>query len=305
MESNLRPFFVHKFLNTSRCSGIQTPDRETWISQASLQTPPVPARLLTIVIISFWFVMTGMLMKSIWFPADSLLAEVQPGAVFQLIAARGEASVLDIYDDRKIVGHLNIQTNRFRHSQRHTIKVRMNGKVSLTHPLLAGTSLEIMSWVDFDHAGEILAFDAQFSTGRNALVLKMSQTNRAAAPEIVLTNNLKVIFDSKTFPTDKLESNPVISLLLATVGITPTELEAMRKQAETQASEFEIVAREGSFDLNGNERQGYILKMGLPGRPGFRLCVENTGEIVRLETPTTFQLITETIRPLDAPVAAP
>lgn len=271
----------------------------------SSKPPPVPARLLTISILSFWFIMTGMLMKSIWFPADSLLAQVQPGAVFQLIAARGEASVLDIYDDRKIVGNLNIQTNRFRHSQRHTIKVRMNGKISLSHPLLAGTNLEIMSWVDFDHAGEVLAFDTQLSTGKNAFVLKMSQANRAQAPEIVLTNNQKVVFDSRTQPSDRLEANPVIAVLLATVGITPKEMEAMRKQAETQAAEFQIEAREGSFDLNGNERQGYILKMGLPGRPGFRLCVENTGEIVRLETPTTFQLITETIRPLDAPVPAP
>lgn len=249
--------------------------------------------------------MTGMLMKSIWFPADSLLSEVQPGAVFQLIAARGEASVLDIYDDRKIVGHLNIQTNRFRHSQRHTIKVKMNGKVSLAHPLLAGTNLEIVSWVDFNHAGEMLAFDAKLSTGRNAIVLKMSQANRAAQPEVVLTNAGKTLFDSRTLDGGKVESNPVIALLLATVGITPTDLEAIRKQAETQAAELQIDAREGSFDLNGDERQGYILKMGLPGRPGFRLCVENTGEIVRLGTPTTFQLITETIRPLDAPVAAP
>lgn len=259
----------------------------------------MPARFLTIGITGFWLVMTGLLMQSIWFPADSGLTRVEPGAVFQLVAARGEPSLLDIYDDRKIVGRVNVQATRLRQNQRHNIKLRINGTLQLNHPLTAGLSLELTSSADLSHRGEVQAFDAKLSTGKKAggPVINLRQTAPDQPPSIVLEHNGVVIFDSRSAGPGGMEAQPLLALLLGSFGISPKEVTAARNQAEQRAAALVLDARQGTFDLAGSKRQGFVLTLGEPGRPGFRLCVENTGEIVRLETPTSFHFLTETLRP--------
>jgi hypothetical protein len=261
----------------------------------------VPARFLTLAITGFWIVMTVLLLQSIWFPADSRLTRVEPGAVFQLIAARGEPSLLDIYDDRKIVGKINVQATRLRQNQRHNIKLRINGNLQLNHPLMAGLNLDLTSSADLSHHGEVQAFDVSITTGKNALGINLKQTGPDQPPTIVLEQNKMILFDSRTLGAEGLESHPIVAILLGSFGISPKDVAAARGQAEKQAAAMVLEARQGTFDLAGTPRQGFVLTLAEPGRPGFRLCVENTGEIVRLETPTSFHFLTETLRALPSP----
>ena len=242
--------------------------------------------------------MTGMLVQSIWFPADSRLMKVDPGAVFQLIAARGEPSALDIYDDRRIVGQITILATQLRQGARHPMKLRLNGRMNPDLPLLAGVKLELESWAELDHAGDITAFDLQLSTGKNGMILKISQTNPGVPPTLLLTQAGTVLLDSGTRPQENAETSPLATLLLGMLGISQAELTAIRQQAGTDASRMVIEARQGKFDLAGRERQGFVVTLGAPGRRGFRMCIENTGEIVLLETPVAYQFVTESLRPV-------
>ena len=242
--------------------------------------------------------MSGMLVQSIWFPADSRLMKVDPGAVFQLIAARGEPSALDIYDDRKIVGQITILATQLRQGARHPMKLRLNGRMNPDLPLLAGVKLELESWAELDHAGDITAFDLQLSTGKNGMILKISQTNPGVPPTLLLTQAGTVLLDSGTRPQENAETSPLATLLLGMLGISQAELTAIRQQAGADASRMVIEARQGKFDLAGRERQGFVVTLGAPGRRGFRMCIENTGEIVLLETPVAYQFVTESLRPV-------
>lgn len=258
----------------------------------------MPVRILTLAIIGFWIVMTGMLMQSLWFPADSRLTKIDPGAVFQMVAARGEPSTLDVYDDRRIVGHLTVGTTRLRQDQWHPLKLRLNGKIRMDHPLLTGVNvLELESWAELDHGGQVRAFEVRLATGKNGIVLTVSQSAPEVPPVLLLKRDTTVLLDSRTLTDDPGASNPLVTLLLGTFGISLEDLSVIRQQAENQASGMAVEARQGKFDLGGTARQGFILKFGRPGQPGFRLCVENTGEIVRLETPTSYQLLTDSLRP--------
>lgn len=239
-----------------------------------------------------------MLVQSIWFPADSRLMKVDPGAVFQLIAARGEPSALDIYDDRKIVGQITILATQLRQGARHPMKLRLNGRMNPDLPLLAGVKLELESWAELDHAGDITAFDLQLSTGKNGMILKISQTNPGVPPTLLLTQAGTVLLDSGTRPQENAETSPLATLLLGMLGISQAELTAIRQQAGADASRMVIEARQGKFDLAGRERQGFVVTLGAPGRRGFRMCIENTGEIVLLETPVAYQFVTESLRPV-------
>jgi hypothetical protein len=251
-----------------------------------------------VIIIGFWTVMTGMLVQSIWFPADSRLMKVDPGAVFQLIAARGEPSALDVYDDRRIVGQITILATQLRQGARHPIKLRLNGRMNPDLPLLAGVKLELESWAELDHGGEVLAFNLRLATGKNGMVLQVSQPGPEVPPSLLLTQSGAVLLDSGALPRENAESSPLATFLLGLLGISQAELTAIRQQAGADASKMVIEARQGKFDLAGRERQGFVVTLGAPGRRGFRMCIENTGEIVLLETPVAYQLVTESIRPV-------
>ena len=242
--------------------------------------------------------MTGMLVQSIWFPADSRLMKVDPGAVFQLIAARGEPSALDIYDDRRIVGQITILATQYRQGARRPIKLRLNGRMKPDLPLMAGVTLELESWAELDHEGDITAFDLDLKTGKNGMILKISQTGPKVPPTLRLTQAGTVLLDSAALPQENAEASPLATFLLGMLGISPAELAAIRQQAGADASRMVIEARQGKFDLAGRERQGFVVTLGAPGRRGFRMCVENTGEIVLLETPVAYQLVTESLRPV-------
>jgi hypothetical protein len=260
----------------------------------------MPARLLTISIIGFWLVMSGMLVQSIWFPADSRLSHVNPGAVLQLIGARGEPSVLEIYDDRKIVGRLSVQANRIPSTQpdrRPLVKMTLNGRMQLKHPLFAGVNLTLDALAVLDHGGEVRSFHLNLSTGANGLLLIAAQPKPDAGVLIRLTQDRKEIFNSSIDPTKPLEENPWISALLTSFGVSPDDLMAVRRRAESQAAGVGVDARQGEFEIEGRKRQGFVLKFGTSGQPGYRLSVENTGEIVRLETPTAYHLLSEGLRP--------
>ncbi len=241
--------------------------------------------------------MTGLLMQSIWFPADSQLTKVSPGAVFQLITSRGESSSLDVYDDQRIVGSLTVQAVATSLDQRKKMKLRLNGRIHLDRAPFSGITLTLESWADLDHDGNVLAMQLHLKTGDPGIMLMISQKAKEKEPVVLLKQNNVVLFDSTVLTGGKLESSPMIALLLGTLGISPSEFSIIQQQARAQTDLVEIEARQGEFDLGGTTRQGYILKIGTPGKPGFRLCVENSGEIVQVETPTSYRLLTESLRP--------
>ena len=241
--------------------------------------------------------MSGMLLRSIWFPADSRLAEVNPGAVFQLIAARGESSALDIYDDRRIVGHLSVMATPVPNSTPARTHFNLNAQINLDSALLPGTKLDLNCQMYLDREGNPQSWLLSLATLKPKLNLVLAQTSPEAAPSVLLKQNGQVLLDSSSLKPGKPEANPLVALLLGTLGVSYADFQAIRAEAEVKAEGIRIEARQGKFELGDSTRQGFILKIGTPGKPGFRMCVDNTGEIVRLETPVSYHLMTESVRP--------
>ena len=262
----------------------------------------VLSRLLTATIFGFWICMTGILLRSIWFPADSRLTEVNPGAVFQLIAARGEGSALDIYEGRRIVGNLSVLAlPGKRLGQQNVTNLKLNGQLDLNSPLLPGTRLDLNCQLDLDRDGNVLSSLLTLSTSKPNLKLVLGQTSPDAALSVLLEKDARVLVDSTLGGHGNTQANPMIALLLGSLGMSYADFNAVQAEAEGKAASMRIEARQGEFELGSTTRQGFVLKIGSPGKPGFRMCVDNTGEIVLLETPVSYHLMTESLRPETPP----
>ena len=156
--------------------------------------------------------MTGILLRSIWFPADSRLTEVNPGAVFQLIAARGEPSALDIYEGRRIVGNLSVLALPGRSPERGLVtNLKLNGQINLNNLLLPATRLDLNSQMELDRDGVAHSFLLTLSTTQPKLKLAVGQTSPGAAPSVYLEQNGNVLIDSHLPEHSKPEANPMVA----------------------------------------------------------------------------------------------
>ena len=266
------------------------------------QTPNVLVpRILTATIIGFWVLMTGILFRSIWFPEDSGLTQVDPGAVCQLIAARGEGSALDVYDDRVRVGNLSIEAAPVTKGGETLTRLKLSGLIRLGSGVLSDTNLNLNGWLELNPLGNLQSYRLTLITNKPAFELTMGQVSPHVAPALLVKQGRTVLMDSTLPSKGTGEGNPLMGLILGTLGLSGSEFKQIQAEAEAAAAAVKIEARQGKFDLAGTTRQGFVLRIGAPGKPGYRICVENTGEIVRLETPVSYHLLTEALRSDIAP----
>ena len=256
-------------------------------------------KFAAVLIVGFWLCMTGLLLRSIWFPADSGLTVVEAGAVLELVAARGEVSALDIYDDRRLVGHLTVQATKVGMGAEALVRLRVNGQMSLNSALLPGAEMDLNCLMELDRAGQPQRFDFSVGTNKPRFQLMVEQSSGEGGARVRLTREGQVILEAAADGAAGAEESPMVGMLLGVLGISVADFKAMRGQAEEAASALRVEARQGEFTLGEELRQGFVVTAGRAGQRGFRMCVENTGEIVKVETPVSYHLLTESLRARD------
>lgn len=258
------------------------------------------SRLISILIIGFWLLMTGLLMRAIWFPGDSRLDKISPGAVLRVIAARGEPSHLDIYENRRVVGKLNVSPMSPQLSgKKQKIRLHLDGTLDLR---IQAQKLTVTGDVLFSHEGELAGIDLKLLLKSQKLELTIRQDGAGQEPTLRLTMLGMTLLDTSrnVREGEVLEANPSIALLLSFAGISPADLESARQKAEVEASATSLDARQGEFELSGRKHRGYVISVLRQNTPAFRMCVENTGQIMSIETPVSYRLITDDINERDA-----
>lgn len=257
------------------------------------------SRLISVLIISFWLLMTGLLMRAIWFPGDSRLDKISPGAVFRVIAARGEPSHLDIYENRRVVGKLNVSPMSPQLSgRRQKIRLHLDGTLDLR---IQAQKLTVTGDVLLSHDGELTGMNLKLLLKSQRLELTIRQDEPDQEPVLKLTMLGMTLLDTSenVREGEVLEGNPSIALLLSFAGISPADSESIRQKANVEASATNLDARQGDFELSGRKHRGYVISVLRHNTPAFRMCVENTGQIMSIETPTSYRLITDDLNERD------
>lgn len=267
-----------------------------WVVDVSfaIQCPVIP-RLFSILIIGFWLVMTSLLLRAIWFPEHSRLDAVNPGAVVRLVAARGEPSHLDIYENRKIVGRLNVTPLSPQiPGGTEEVLLHLDGHLDLRLP---AKRLMMNGKLAFNHGGALTGMDFKLSMRAPKLELTLRQASGQEIPVARLLLGGTPLFDSSQMKEGDagMESNPTAMLLLGLMGMSPAEFDRMRQAARKEADATAVDARQGDFEIGGREYQGYILSVLKNGTSTFRVHVENTGQILSIETPTSYRLLSDGI----------
>lgn len=254
------------------------------------------AAVLTVV---FWTVMSGLLLRDVYFPEASRFAVVPPRVVIDLFLRQSDAfgSALHLHHQGQKIGHANFQISRRATPGQETLyDVLARGVVEEVVSAEKGVHRVAATWnIAFSLADaerwDHLAVGVDLPPQHAGLKLSWSQGQ--AAPEVLVTQSGRVVMNSQDVQTlMKLGAGKegAASMLAMLGGGLP-------KNGQSSAS-LQFQAREGVMTLARRERKCFVLTLPLIGDHAVKMVFTEGGELARIELPDDYTLLEPTIHGL-------
>jgi len=242
-------------------------------------------RVVTAVFLLFWAVMTGLLLRNVYFPDHSTLAEVPPRLVFDLFLNQAvtHSNTLHVYHHQEKLGHASF----------HVVKSGGEGDDAL--PLyrmtvsggidaVAGEGQRVTSgWrLETDlrdgEALEGLRLDLTSTATNHTVMLRWKVGEKL--PQLEVRQGNQVVMDTKG------------ALALAGMGEQMGLFSGMLGLSgkEGQEPQLRMTAREGLMDLAGRSRRCYVIRITAYDLYEVQAIFTEVGELARVDLPQGFCL---------------
>jgi len=244
--------------------------------------------MAAILVVLFWAVMSGLLVRDVYYPEASRFAQVPPRVVLDLFLRQSAAfgSTLHLYHHREKIGRATFQINRrIRPDSKTVYDVLAHGVVEREEGAQEGRHVEA-SWsascvlADAERWQQ-LTLAARFPA--RDVSLKLSWDEKQPTPELLVQQGERVMMNSQDVKNlMSLGSDGVLSLFSALSG---------RKAAPNTASGTQLQAREGLLLLAGRERKCFVLVLPILGQDEVKMIFTEAGELARIDLPDGYALL--------------
>ncbi len=262
-------------------------------------------RVAAVLAVIFWAVMSGLLVRDVYFPEASRFAIVPPRMVMDMFLRQSESfgCTLHLYHQREKIGHANLQVNRRIKPDNQTVyDMIAHGVVEQVMPNETVRSI-MATW----SMGCTLADAERWQN----LVIKASLPQRDAsmrvawseaqpAPEVLVQQGERVVMNSQDVKllmgmgSGKESALAMLSLLGGGMPKTGTQLE--------QKDTIKLQAREGMMMLAGRRRKCFVLTLPIMGMYEVKMIFTEAGELARIDLPDDYVLLEPTINGLQEAV---
>lgn len=242
-------------------------------------------RILSAVIVLFWAVMTGLIIRDTYFPDHSRFAVVPPRFVFDLFLTEAAAfnNTLHLYQGPKKIGHTTFTIRRDGSEESAPLYgLLASGTVDFPGPgktvndvtfRLTGELADAERWESFD-----LEVQSDAAKMQGTVEWKLGDK----LPKVEVKKDEQVVMN-----TALMETMMAMQGKLGGGLEWLTQLRAM--QAGAAASP--LTAREGVMDLAGKKRRCYIVTLKVLQTEEVRIYFTEVGELARIELPQDYRFI--------------
>jgi hypothetical protein len=246
-------------------------------------------RALSAIIVLFWAVMTGLLIRDTYFPDHSRFAEVPVRHVLDLFLTEAAAfnNTLHLLHGQEKIGHASFTIRKVSDES-----VAVPEYAVLIHGVVDVPSEEGKVKANFMLAGELEAaekwkrIEAEVSAAAAQMEAKMSWAAGDRLPQIEVKKAGQVVMN--TAMAEAMMKLPDVpggkSDLLAKL------MPGLSLNAE-QASMLRFQAREGVMDLAGKRRRCFIVTLAAMQGLEVKVFFTEIGELARIELPQNYRLI--------------
>lgn len=246
-------------------------------------------RILSVAILMFWAVMTGLIIRDSYFPNQSSFRAVPPRQVFDLFLTNAAAfnNSLQLFHGNEKLGHTSFTIRKDSQAEAGSLPV---------YTLLASGALEMKTGpsqievldVNFRLNGELenaevwrhVDMEVKSSRANLLMTLKWSQNDRL--PKIEVKQGGKLIMN-----TEFMKGFMAMKSML---GGDQAWMKDMPK-LDDPAAVVPLTAREGLMELAGKQRRCYIVSLQLMKTHEVRFLFTKAGELARIELPDDYRFI--------------
>ncbi|WP_395749776.1 hypothetical protein [Prosthecobacter sp.] len=258
-------------------------------------------RVAAVLAVLFWAVMSGLLVRDIYFPEASRFAVVPPKVVMNLFLRQSETfgTTLHLYHHNEKIGHADLQVSR---------RGKADGQVM--YDLIAHGVVE-----QLEPGGQLRSIAATWSMGSTLadaerwkhLTLKASLPHQDASmhlnwnenqptPEVQVKQGDRVVMNSqdvKALMGMVAGKDGDLALLSMVGGGLPKA-----GGGGTQTEAMILQAREGLLALAGRQRKCFVLTLPILGMYEVKMIFTEAGELARIDLPDDYVLLEPTIHGL-------
>lgn len=252
-------------------------------------------RILSLLILSFWLVMTALLVRYTWFAEGTVFSEVPPRVVLQQFLEQGSAvstaGTLHIYKRDQKIGDATLTCRRSRENSLD-FSVRVDGV--LTRGAIAQVDDEIrwgftLRLFDVENFGEIKG-TLRFQSAHKIIDFLWRRGDRMP------TLNLR----GEQGDTDQALIQAMLAQSLGGSGIPGLSL-GPDLGAAAGADLFSLIvmkAHDSVMDFAGQKSKGYLMEFTAMDRWKARTFVTEAGELVLVDLPEGYRLVEPVIHGL-------
>lgn len=256
-------------------------------------------RVVAVLTVVFWSVMSGLLVRDSYFPEESRFAMVPPKMVFDLFLRQSEnyGCTLHLYHQKEKVGHANLQVAK-RIKPNHQTVYDIIGHGSVEQEAEAGqpansilTAWSLGCTLADAERWQHLGLKATFPQ-RDA-IMEISWDEKKPTPEVLVKQGDRVVMSSKD-----------VQMLMSMGGGMdggPAMLSMLgggMMKSETSPDAMKLQAREGQMVLAGKQRKCFVLTLPVMGMHEVKMIFTEAGELARIDLPNDYVLLEPAIHGL-------
>lgn len=245
-------------------------------------------RILSALIVLFWAVMTGLIIRDTYFPDYSRFAVVSPRFVFDLFLTEAAAfnNTLHLYHEKERIGHTTFTIRRDGgDDEASAVLYALMASGTINFP--AGDSTE--HDLSFRLTAELVdaerwhSLDLELKSGSADMFATLQWKAGEELPQVEVKKGGQVVMNT-----------PMMQTMLAMKGAFGGGLEWLSDIDTAQAAAVEaspLEAREGIMDLAGKSRRCYIITWRVLQTEEVRMYFTEVGELARIEMPQGYRFI--------------
>jgi hypothetical protein len=241
-------------------------------------------KVLTAVLLLFWSVMTGLLMRTVYFPEQSVLAEVPVRMVLDLFLNQAvtHSNTLHLYHQEKRLGHASFHVIRSGKEveeaplYRMTVSGGLDAEAGEGRRLAAGWRME----ADLRDGEELEALRMDLTAAEVERTVQIRWKKGEKLPAMEVRQGNRVVMDTKG------------ALAMAGMGEQLGLFGGVMGFGEGAggAPQVEVEAREGLMELAGRGRRCFVVRMRFFGVHEAQALFTEVGELARVDLPHGFSL---------------
>ena len=247
-------------------------------------------RMAAILAVLFWAVMSGLLVRDIYFPEASRFAIVPPRVVLDLFLRQSAAfgSTLHLYHHREKIGHASFQISRRVKPNSQTVyDVLARGVVEEAVPgkdmrRVEATWNVVCILADAER-WQHLKLAAEFPAREASLELTWNENQ--SVPEVLVKQGGRVVMNSQ-------DVQKIMSLVSGKDGtLSMLSLLGGMPQGKATPGATQLQAREGVMTLASRERKCFVLTLPILGSQELKMIFTEAGELARIDLPEGYSLL--------------